>query len=73
MFIIGSCLVLSLRYVGCCKWSLSPQCDNNGCYCDQYCHKWNDCCSDVADIGCHPIPSLFPTPIPTYILGKTDK
>ena len=51
----GSCLALNLNYSGCCVWSLSPTCWNYGCYCDQICHTAGDCCSDVADIGCHPI------------------
>ena len=21
-----------------------------------YCHKWNDCCSDIANISCYPMP-----------------
>ena len=52
---------------------LSPPCNNEGCYCDQSCHTWNDCCSDIADIGCHPAYSTSPTvsPTPTDILGKT--
>ena len=36
---------------------ISPPCSNNGCYCDANCHKMNDCCSDIADIGCHPASS----------------
>ena len=48
-------MALNLKYSGCCVWSLSPPCGNNGCYCDQFCHTAGDCCSDVADIGCHPI------------------
>ena len=50
---------------------LSPPCSNNGCYCDQNCHNLNDCCSDIADIGCHP---AFSSPIvsstPTDTPGK---
>ena len=62
MFILGSCLALELSYSGCCSLFLSPHCSHKGCYCDQYCHKWNDCCSDVANIGCH---SASTTPTPT--------
>ena len=57
MFILGSCLALNLGYSGCCDWSLSPVCSNKGCSCDKYCHKWNDCCSDIANISCYPIPT----------------
>ena len=53
MLILGSCLALNLNYSGCCVMALSPACDNNGCYCDHACHLWNDCFSDIADIGCH--------------------
>ena len=53
MLILGSCLALNLNYSGCCSWSNSPSCSNNGCYCDQNCHIFNDCCSDITDIGCH--------------------
>ena len=57
MFILGSCLALNLSYVGCCKLSLSSECSHKGCYCDEQCYKWNDCCSDIANIGCHAIPT----------------
>ena len=62
MFYLGSCLALKLSYYGCCTLSLSPYCESNGCYCDEYCHKWNDCCSDIDDIGCN---SGSPTHAPT--------
>ena len=32
--------------------SPSQPCDNDGCYCDQICHDWGDCCSDITAIGC---------------------
>ena len=53
--------------------SLSPPCSNNGCCCDQNCHNMNDCCSDIADIGCHPVSSFSPivSLTPTHTLGKT--
>ena len=72
MLILGSCLALNLGYSGCCVLFLSPSCSNNGCYCDQNCYKWNDCCSDIADIGCYPISSSSPTisHTPTDTLGK---
>ena len=62
---------------------MSPPCSNKGCYCDQTCYTWNDCCSDIADIGCyHPayssshIVSSTPSspivlPTPTETLSKT--
>ena len=53
MFILGSCLALNLHYSGCCKTSLTKKCSHKGCYCDEYCHKWNDCCSDIASISCN--------------------
>ena len=73
MLILGSCLALNLSYSGCCLLSLSPTCSNNGCYCDQKCHIFNDCCSDIADIGCQSASSLSPTVshIPIYTHGKT--
>ena len=73
MIILGSCLALELSYSLCCKWSLSPSCNSNGCYCDQHCHIWNDCCSDIADIGCLPPYSSSPmvSPTPTDTHGKT--
>ena len=66
MFTIGSCLALNLNYPGCCKLSLSPVCSRKGCYCDKYCHIWNDCCSDIADIGCYPIPTSTNIPSKIY-------
>ena len=64
MLILGSCLALNLNYSGCCIISQSSTCYVNGCFCDQTCHSWDDCCSDIADIGCHPV-SSSPTPIPS--------
>ena len=64
MLILGSCLALNLNYSGCCVTSISP-CSNNGCHCDQSCHFWHDCCSDIADIGCHPTSTSSPTVLPT--------
>ena len=70
---LGSCLALNLKYYGCCSWSKSPTCSNNGCYCDQGCHIFNDCCSDIGDIGCHPATSSSPiiSPTLTDTLGRT--
>ena len=73
MLVLGSCLALNLNYNGCCLWSLSPPCTIKGCYCDQSCHNHNDCCSDIADIGCHPAYSSSPIVSTTTIetLSKT--
>ena len=60
-------LALHLHYSGCCVWSLSPTCRNNQCYCDKACYIFRDCCSDVANIGCHP---TSPTPTPTDAFGR---
>ena len=75
MLILGSCLALNLSYSGCCDFHITPPCDNNGCYCDQNCHIWNDCCSDIADLNCHPanFSSSIVSPTPTSTLGKTKK
>ena len=54
MFILGSCLALNLSYSGFCDWSKTCVCFNIDCSCDKYCHKWNDCCSDIDDISCPP-------------------
>ena len=72
MLILGSCLALNLSNTGCCVRFFSPTCSNNGCYCDQYCHFWKDCCSDVADIGCYPayLSSIIVSPTPTDTLSK---
>ena len=53
---------------------LSPPCSHKGCYCDNSCHTWNDCCDDIADIGCyHPAYSSSPivSTTPTETLSKT--
>ena len=73
MLILGSCLALNLSYSGCCVMFVSPPCSNNGCYCDQNCFILNNCCNDIADIGCHPTSSSSPTVshTPTDTLGKT--
>ena len=70
MLVLRSCLALNLSYSGCCVMFLSPPCNNNGCYCDQICYNLNDCCSDVADIGCHPASSTV-SPTSTDIIGKS--
>ena len=66
-------MALNLSYYGCCVKSLSPNCSNNGCYCHQDCHILNNCCSDIADIGCYPASSSSPifSPSTTDTLGKT--
>ena len=48
-------MALNLTYSGCCVSSLSPSCSINGCWCDQICHVYQDCCSDVTYIGCYPV------------------
>ena len=53
MSILGSCKVLTLGYSGCCSIPPSRTCKNIDCFCDQQCYSNNDCCSDIADIGCH--------------------
>ena len=70
---LGSCLALNLSYSGCCTMSMSPPCSNKDCYCDQNCYNANDCCSDIADIGCYPVSSASPivSPTSTGALGKT--
>ena len=75
MIILGSCLALNLNYPGCCVTSPLSPCNNNGCHCDQSCYYWNDCCSDITDIGCHPASSSSPivSPTPTDTLSKTNK
>ena len=72
MLILGSCLALNLNNSGCCVWSLSQNCSNNGCYCDQFCHFLNDCCNDITDINCLPVSLSFTTvpPTPTDTLGN---
>ena len=55
MFILGSCKALNLKYSGCCVASRTQSCISVDCYCDGLCHINKDCCSDIADIGCHPL------------------
>ena len=73
MLILGSCLALNLNYSGCCETSKTQICSNNGCHCHQNCHIMNNCCSDIADIGCYPASPSSPTILPTTTdtLGKT--
>ena len=68
MFILGSCVALNLSYFGCCDYYISASCSNNGCFCDMICHKYNDCCSDIADIGCHPASILGNTKWEVYAI-----
>ena len=60
---LGSCLSLNLNYSGCCDYSQPLLCSNNGCYCDQSCYSFGDCCSDIGNISCFPVSS--PTPLPS--------
>ena len=72
MFILGSCVELKLNYHGCCDLSKSKSCLHIDCHCDQSCHFYNDCCDDIADIGCSPVsPSTIILPPSTDTLGKT--
>ena len=75
MLILGSCLALNLNYSGCCERSKTQICSNNGCHCHQDCHISNNCCSDIADIGCHPTFSSSPTVLhtPTFTPGMIKK
>ena len=50
IIIIGSCVEFVDVIGGCCVFSCYAQ----GCYCDQVCYQFNDCCSDIEDIGCFP-------------------
>ena len=70
---LGSCLALNLSYYGCCVRSLSQNCSDNGCYCHQDCHISNNCCNDIADIGCYPVSPSSSTVSSTITdtLGKT--
>ena len=72
MFILGSCKALNLGYSGCCIKPPSATCATIYGYCDQLCHSNNDCCSDIDDIGCYPVPFSSPivTSTPTAILSK---
>ena len=47
---IGSCVEHVGIIGGCCVSGCLAQ----GCYCDQVCYQFNDCCSDIEDIGCYP-------------------
>ena len=51
---IGSCLLLNLNYFGCCKLTPFQTCISYDCYCDPSCYFYDDCCSDIASIGCFP-------------------
>ena len=75
MLISGSCSVHNMNYSGCCLWLKSPPCSNTGCYCDQNCHNANDCCHNIADIGCRPAFSSSPivSPIPTNTVDKMKR
>ena len=48
---IGSCVEHVGVIGGCCV----SGCFTQGCYCDQVCYQFNDCCSDIEDIGCFPL------------------
>ena len=45
----GSCAALGLD--GCC---MEGNClgVGEGCYCDQACHEFGDCCDDIEEIQC---------------------
>ena len=72
MLLLGSCLALNLNYSGCCVRSKTQICSNIDCNCQQNCHILNNCCNDIADIGCYPASSSSPTFSPTTsdTLGK---
>ena len=53
MHVIGSCV--ENGYQGCCDsgaLNCSVSSTSGSCYCDQLCHHYNDCCSDILEIGC---------------------
>ena len=51
---------------------LNTTCYTGNCYCDQICYQYNDCCPDIANIGCLPsstfstssLITASPTPTP---------
>ena len=49
---IGSCVEHVGIIGGCCVFN---NCYAQGCYCDQVCYQFNDCCLDIEDIGCFPL------------------
>ena len=74
IIILGSCLATNLRYSVCCILSRTQECISLDCHCDQSCYINNDCCSDISDIGCHPVSSSSFTvsPTSTNTLGKKN-
>ena len=65
-------MALNLTYSGCCVSSLSPTCSINGCWCDQICHVFQDCCSDVNDIGCYSVTSSSTSSTPTSSITSSE-
>uniref|UniRef100_A0A1X7VE53 Fibronectin type-III domain-containing protein n=1 Tax=Amphimedon queenslandica TaxID=400682 RepID=A0A1X7VE53_AMPQE len=62
---LGSCVAVG--YDGCCNPQSGVICYGSSgpqCYCDELCFTYNDCCPDVAAIGC-----LAPTVSPTVNPG----
>ena len=55
LYIIGSCVAAG--YVGCCTdgdCEVVIQTSPLSCFCDTVCYIFDDCCDDIALIGCYP-------------------
>ena len=64
--IIGSCVAQGFN--GCCtEGSCSVSAGGSTCYCDQVCHNFGDCCSDIEEAGCFPTTTASSTVIPSPI------
>ena len=52
-FTLGPCQ--SMGFTSCCSFLSNVTCLSSeaDCYCDQICFYYQDCCSDVTEIGCH--------------------
>ena len=56
---IGSCVAQGFN--GCCTERCCAVPDGGSlCFCDQMCHNYGDCCSDIEEAGCFP-PGFTPT------------
>ena len=72
MSILGPCNSLNLNYSGCCKNYITQKCHINNCHCDKGCYSNNDCCSDIADIGCYPNSTEGKTKLDDHAIHKSQ-
>ena len=63
VYLLVAGLCVAHGFSGCCTvgFCYVPLAAGGVCYCDQICHAYRDCCSDIEEAGCFPNTTLAST------------